>query len=577
MATPEGKHNCFLLNLLKSFLGKPAPEAGEASQDAVDPSAHPSAETSGPPGTPDTAETAETTETAESSSQPSNEQGEQENKGLEELKADPVAFMDKLPVKYDEQGEPLDADAVQSLFDEKAIQEKAFVDARDTKRQEITELEAVAAGRAAFAENDQADGFTDTFPYSGLQGMEDNGLMRARLPEQPWSDDYWAIYLGILGKRYADYRFPNSQNWKVNYDYIQGNPAMQILASGNSDAINRLSPSEKYDILVGDQKMTLTQRMWEEGKKYYSRTGKVEPWMGLCHGWAPAAYMLPRPTNSTTVLAADGKTYITFYPADIKALATLLWAKVRTSSRFIGGRCNDKSPAVDPQNGRILSQRCFDTNPGTWHLAVINQIGASQRSMILDATYDYEVWNQPIVAYTYRYFNPQKMYYARSLAEASVAKASFTRDRFQKYRDSETETVVGIAMDISYMVETRPEQHSTDSASSDRVQQVRYYYDLELDGMGNIIGGEWYQNAHPDFLWTPEKGSRAVTYWEGRYGLAGDWKSEEVIPREWQEIAAVTSGYQKAPLAAVVEQLINFTQPVTRSGLTQESRARAQE
>ncbi|MCI5191078.1 MAG: hypothetical protein D3905_15085, partial [Candidatus Electrothrix sp. AS4_5] len=359
MATPEGKHNCFLLNILKGFLGKPAPEAEQGakgtSQDAAHSSTHPSVETSGTPGTPDTAETADKAETAESGSQPSNEQGEQENKGLEELKADPVAFMDKLPVKYDEQGEPLDA--VQSLFDEKAIQEKTFVDARDSKRQEVTELETIAAGRAAFAENDQADGFTDTFPYSGLQGMEDNGLMRARLPEQPWSDDYWAIYLGMLGKRYADYRFPQSQNWKVNYDYIQNNPAMQILASGDSDAINRLSPSEKYDILVGDQKMTLTKRMWEEGRRFYSRNGKVEPWMGLCHGWAPAAYMLPRPSNSTTVLAADGKTYITFYPSDIKALATLLWAKIRTPSRFIGGRCSDKSPAVDPQTGRILSQR----------------------------------------------------------------------------------------------------------------------------------------------------------------------------------------------------------------------------
>ncbi|MCI5150475.1 MAG: hypothetical protein D3916_14000, partial [Candidatus Electrothrix sp. MAN1_4] len=170
----------------------------------------------------------------------------------------------------------------------------------------------------------------------------------------------------------------------------------------------------------------------------------------------------------------------------------------------------------------------------------------------------YEVWNQPIVAYKYRLFNPQKMRYARSLAEASVLKASFERDRFKKYRDRETETIVGVAMDISYIVETRPEQYSPDSSKYDRVQTVRYYYDLELDGLGNIIGGEWYQNAHPDFLWTPEKGVKAVTSWENRYGLSGTWRTEEPLPAKWQEVAATTSGYQKAPLAAIVEHLISF-------------------
>ncbi len=547
MATPVEKHNCFLFNLFKG--------AAETSTEASTPDEPLETAGSGPGVEPEPKPVGSSNDASTDDVSTDVPNGNKEMP--EELLTDPVAFMGKLPAKYDEQGELLSS--VQSAFNEEAIQEKAFVDARDAKRQELTELDVIAAGRTAFAENDQADGFTDIFPYSGLRGMEDNNLTSARLPEQPWSDDYWAIYLGMLGHRYADSRFPGSGDWKENFDYIQNNPAARIVESGDSDAVNRLSPSEKYDILVGDKKMTLTGKMWEEGKKYYSRNGKVEPWMGLCHGWAPAAYMLPRPTASVTVLAADGKTFITFYPADIKALGTLLWAKVKTASRFIGGRCNEKKPAVDPQTGRILSQKCFDTNPGTWHLAVVNQIGASGRSMILDATYDYEVWNQPIVSYKYRLFNPQNMCYARSLHEASVLKTSFESDRFRKYRDSETDTIVGVAMDISYLVETSPEQYSPDSSKYDRIQTVRYYYDLELDGLGNIIGGEWYQNAHPDFLWTPEKGAKAVTYWENRYGLSGTWRSEEPLPGKWQEVAAVTSGYQKAPLAAIVEQLIRFS------------------
>ncbi|CAK8716173.1 Transglutaminase elicitor [Candidatus Electrothrix aarhusensis] len=563
MATPEKKHNCFLFNFLK---GSADPSSAPGPVAETEPSEPADAELAGVEQAGlDQGQTANSSDADVALDPVGHTAGEQQtdeeliNAGLDELQADPVTFMDKLPVKYDEQGEQISSEVSASLFDAEAVGEKVFVDARDEKRQELTELDVIAAGRAAFAENDQADGFVDTFPYSGLRGMEDNGQMSARLEEQPWSDDYWAIYLGMLGKRYADSHFPRSGDWKINHDYIENNPALQIVESGDSDAVNRLSPSEKYDILVGDKNMTLTEKMWEAGEYYYTRNGKVEPWMGLCHGWAPAAYMLPRPTATATVLAADGKTFITFYPSDIKALSTLLWAKVKTASRFIGGRCNEKNPAVDPQTGRILSGKCFDTNPGTWHLAVVNQIGASQRSMVLDATYDYEVWNQPIVGYKYRHFNPQKMRYARSLAEASVLRTSFDNDRFRKYRDGETDTIVGIAMDISYIVETRPDHRLKDSSKYDRVQTVRYYYDLELDAMGNIIGGEWYQNAHPDFLWTPEKGSRAVSYWEKRYGISGSWKSEEPLSKEWCQIAATTSGYQQAPLAAIVEQLIKFS------------------
>lgn len=281
--------------------------------------------------------------------------------------------------------------------------------------------------------------------------------------------------------------------------------------------------------------------------------------MGLCHGWSPASYMLPRPTGTATVLAADGSTYLTFYPADVKALATLLWAKVKYRSRFIGGRCNDKNPAKDPQTGRILSQICFDTNPGTWHLAIVNQIGASCRSMVMDATYDYQVWNQPVLSYSYRYFNPKSMYYADSLTEAKVAASDFTNDKFVQFRSNDTESLVGIEMKVSYIVEKVPEHAETDTAADDQVKTVVYLYDLELDFAGNIIGGEWYQNAHPDFLWTPVQGERIMTAAERHIPLTDNWQSGQPLAQQWQQSAAMVAEYEEAPLAVIVEQLIAFS------------------
>jgi hypothetical protein len=300
--------------------------------------------------------------------------------------------------------------------------------------------------------------------------------------------------------------------------------------------------------------------MWEEGRGYYEKNGSVETWMGICHGWSPASYMLSRPVNSVTVLAADGVTSLTFYPSDIKGLASLLWAKAAPRVKFIGGRCNDMDPKVDPQTGRILAQDCFDTNPGTWHLAVVNQLGVSQRSMVMDATFDYEVWNQPVLGYSYSYFNPATNAAVDSLAAATVAKSAFTNDKFAAYRGSQTDSIVGVSMEVSYLVETAPSQHSPDSPQRDRVTKATYLYDLELDFSGKIIGGEWYQNAHPDFLWTPAKGARALPPWESRNApLSPDtWPDGQPVPDMWRQIATITSEYSKVPLAVITERLIQL-------------------
>ncbi|WP_417913200.1 hypothetical protein [Candidatus Electronema sp. TJ] len=465
------------------------------------------------------------------------------NAELKAFDSNPAEFMARLPVKRDEQ--PGGNGTALPVFDQAALDRKDYVEARDALRTSLDSDDAERASRAAFVSGDMAKDLVDTYSYTGLQSMESNGLMSARLSTTPWSDDYWAIYLGMLGKRYADPGFPNSGDWSENYNYVRSNPASSI-------SPDYLSPSEKYDLLVGDSSFTLTKKMWDAGRGFYERDGHVEPWMGLCHGWSPASYMLPRPTGSVTVQAANGSS-ITFYPSDIKALATLLWAKVSPRPKFIGGRCNVRTPATD-SIGRLIESACFDTNPGTWHLAVVNQIGASQRSMVMDVTFDYEVWNQPVVGYSYRYFNPQRMTYQSSLAAATVSRASFTNDKFASYRSSQTVSIVGIVMDVSYTVETRPSTSSTDSPAADAIKSVRYFYDLELDGSGRIIGGEWRHSRHPDFLWTPANGSRAQTQFEP----GGSWDSSLPVPSHWQSAAVSAASSSSAPLAAIVEHLIRF-------------------
>jgi hypothetical protein len=467
--------------------------------------------------------------------------------------------MNRIPDKRDATGRIMH---VPSAFSMENIRTRDYVVAKGSARKPLytivhgvmLSIGEVLPGRAPIEAIDRPESLVDEFQYARLADIDDAGLAKAAIPEQPWSSDYWPVYRGLLGRRYADPKFPGSRDWKKNYEYIKANPFLEIARRGDPKAIDLLAPSEKYDLLVGDGNGSLTVAMWNEGKWYHENKGEVETWLGICDGWAAASYMLPRPRKVVTVLAADGKTELRFYPDDIKALASLLWTKARTPTRFIGARTNEKKPKVDA-NGRVISTEAFNTNPGTFHLVVVNQIGVSKRSFIMDATYDYEVWNQPIVSYEYRYFNPQRMKPAPDLQSAMVSREAFTKDRFRKYRDEGAKVFVGVHMRVRYIGETQPSHAKTDDPERDAVVSVDYTYDLELDATGRILGGEWYVNPHPDFLWTPPPGAQAVTPADAF--AKGEWDPTKPLPESWQK-AAWRASPNMLPLAKIVERLIQL-------------------
>lgn len=383
--------------------------------------------------------------------------------------------------------------------------------------------------------------------------MEQRNLLKGRAAEQPWSDDYWPIYSGILGKRYADPMFAYKDNWQENYRYILDVSALKIVQEGDSDKVKVLSPSEKYDLLVGDLGLGLTNQSWQTGKPYWDRYGEVETWMGICHGWAPAAFKENRPFKKVEVLAADKKTELTFYPADIKGLFSLLWANARYEQRFIGTRCNSQDPEED-ENGRTTSPECFDNNPAAWHLTVVNGMGIHKRSLVFDATYDYQVWNQPLVGYEYSHFNPMTKTEKLSFQESLVELRKWNDDPYKKYRSQKAVYLVGVEMRVDYAVEIEPEALDVEDSTFDRVVSVYYLYDLELDDKYQVIGGEWYQNAHPDFLWTPTVKSFAQSPYDS--GLIGIWEEAQAIPSTWKRPAQLSSK-RGLPLRKVLEQLLH--------------------
>jgi len=479
---------------------------------------------------------------------------------LEAFDRTPAAVRDRLPPKRTPGGVEIVGGL--TAFAPAAIASGGYVLQRDGVRARVHASDGggvvtvadLARGKAPIKAHDRAEDVVDVLRYDRPAEMDAQNLAAAALTETPWSDNYWPVYLGVLGNRYADTAFPGSDTWKENHDYVVARPASAIVATGAAAALDALAPAEKYDLLVGDRAGTLTAAMWAQGQGILDAHGKVETWMGICHGWSPASYMLGRPRRAVAVVSPDGAVGFRFFPSDIKALASLLWASSAPAVRFIGTRCDDKDPARD-ENGRTLSDACFDTNPGTWHLAVVNQIGVARRAFVMDATYDYQVWNQPICGYEYHYFNPQQMTFAPTLAEALVPRADFTRDRFTRHRSAGYAAVAGVAMRVRYVAETRPSHAETDDPGRDRLVLVDYFYDLELDRDGRIVGGEWYVNRHPDFLFSPARGERAVSPADAF--ATGAWGAGRGVPASWQG-AAVRASAVGMPLARVVERLITL-------------------
>lgn len=387
-----------------------------------------------------------------------------------------------------------------------------------------------------------------------------------------WSDDFWAMERGLTSYRYSQGEWFSSYPEAIAA-YTQPRDWLALLKFSRpqiNQTVLSWSPSEKYDLSVGDQTFQMTLEQKSEGEWYQTHEGEVESWMGLCHGWAPAAIMVPRPEKPVQVVGPEG-TEVLWYPNDIKALITLAWANGDWESNFVGRRCELAKPKLYP-NGRIQSLDCFDNNPATFHLALGNLIGRAGASFVMDKAYDYQVWNQPVVAYSFEYFNPLKpTQKSKTWKKVAVPYDSQfkKKDRFQKpltrgkflegprererllrtaQPDGHIRKIVGVRATVVYLVETTPPTFGPE-AGDDVLARDTLLYDLEIAQLGGqwvVTGGEWHQNNHPDFLFVPQRQTGASSYWD-LYPF-----SIETAAR-----ASARSGY---PLCRVVKTLVEQSQ-----------------
>ncbi len=307
------------------------------------------------------------------------------------------------------------------------------------------------------------------------------------------------------------------------------------------DAMNDLSPAEKYDMAFNgwtppagfmalrpfDRNSPVPGTGWDTS--YYTQLGPlaryvsdnmgnradrdlavrnnggptgsdewpVETWWGLCHAWVPAALLEDRPLRAVTY---NG---VRFEVGDIEAL--LIAAYNRTAADMIGGRCNAGSGETTVERdaqGRAIDVECRDSNPGSMHVILTNYLGLRHRGFAFDRTYDYEVWNQPVVGYEITRQEEISVAQANQALGLTGSTYTLNPDAVKLYR---------VNASVSWITESHAS--TTPNETSRYTRQDHYEYILEVDAQDRILGGEWLSASrmrHPDFLWNPRRITRSA-------------------------------------------------------------------
>jgi hypothetical protein len=304
---------------------------------------------------------------------------------------------------------------------------------------------------------------------------------QGRVARTPWSGDYLAHRYGGPSARYGkmDTRYkpyPVSINmYHQPADYLSNRSRRDF-----AEYVNMYySAAEKYDLLVGDYQFSLTRSSKYFGTKF-NKGGDFATWMGLCHGLAPASYMVPTPNKAVTVLAADGVTRITFLPDDIKALATTWWANVKYDNRFTGKR----HQAIDA---------------AAFYIIFGNQMGRYRRNMAVEPFADAEIWNYGAISYSASYYNVINNQFG-SYINSRLPKMS--AGQFGAIASARSAYVVGVRLSVHYantinMKFTSVGQNMIEKTST-------YTFALYLDLQENIIGSVWTSKAKPSYVWGPD-------------------------------------------------------------------------
>jgi hypothetical protein len=269
----------------------------------------------------------------------------------------------------------------------------------------------------------------------------------------PWSETFWSAKKGSINLRW------NSPSQDA-YHYTP--PTREEVAQMSRAELAQLSPSEKYDIYMGNYQYPI----WSEVASSWANPRESD-WAGMCDGWSAAAIQYKEP-QAVDLKNKDG-IVVPFGSSDVKGLmAFSASAHFKVETKQVGARCFKK-----PRHGRITAD-CDDVNAGAMHVIFANMIGIQKRGFVMDRDPGPEIWNQPVLGFEFK-------------------------------EVGSTENGVQMHGTVIYVDELDNSMYDPVTGTKNAQEtKLEMDYTLDLDDAGNIVGGDWMEGSdHPDFLWIP--------------------------------------------------------------------------
>ena len=351
---------------------------------------------------------------------------------------------------------------------------------------------------AAFAE--LYDGGSHPANFSRIAGITpilkfDSLPKKGKLSDDrlAWSETYWPSNVGGVAYRW---NHPNPQPFKYRLH------SRDELMKMSESELGQLSPAELYDISNNDYNYTLTRRAFS----LYSTRDLW--WEGICHGWAQAAINYPEP--AAIVFTNKDGIRVPIGASDVKALLAMHEAYNYKGEKFAfaGRRCRVNGKVVgesddrDPPQNRGFpiaelanSPDCRDVNAGSFHVIISNMLGLLGKGFVADIDRFNDIWNQPIAGYSTEVAGDEGV----SPAQQAQGIARRLRIKLAMIYGEELKfyTPALAAQGHQNFVSKSPVTNTPHQKFLTR----NYEYIVEINGAGNVIGGEWISSTRPDFMW----------------------------------------------------------------------------
>lgn len=207
-----------------------------------------------------------------------------------------------------------------------------------------------------------------------IHELNSRGLFNKRLEAKDladhWASGFFPNWYGGIAGRWQDSNYKLLLRSFFGYGVPDSATIQNLLKDpSKKDYLFRLSPTEKYDLYVGDYNFSSTRHILSIT---HNAEGLIPFWYGICNGMAAASKFYKEPFRSVDVINPNGFK-LRFHPNDVKALVGHALSDV-SQWVWLGRNCTVNGP--EAKQCRI--------NPGALLIATLNRLGLAREGFIVN-------------------------------------------------------------------------------------------------------------------------------------------------------------------------------------------------